>query len=228
MQCSSISAIPPFDRMVLLLRHAEREAVTDLRTHEAVPLTEQGRRDARALGAVLGSRYRRMVLWHSPTPRCGHTAESLAGGAAQARSAARVEGALAWLGTEPVGGDAAWLNEQVARKGHEGFLRLWFDGRYPSDQIAPLARLASAQMSAVLAQLEGSPSPVVIDVTHDWNLMLLREHYLGLRHEDADVPAYLDSVAVLRRGAVTTAWSLGRSVRIDGGHTTRQPLRERA
>lgn len=224
MQCSSISAIPPFDRMVLLIRHAERAAVTDLRTHAAVLLTAQGRADAFALGRMLGRRYGSAALWHSPIPRCGQTAESLARGAFAAGGAAQVEGPLEWLGTEPVGGDPAWLNAQVASQGNSGFLRLWFDGRYSPGQIAPLERVASAQMRAVLAQLESSPSPVVIDVTHDWNLMLMREHYLGLRHEDVDVPAYLDSVAVLRSGGATTAWSLGCSVPLDGqGTARRQP-----
>ena len=216
MRCSSISAIPRFDRLVLLLRHAERAAVTDLRSAAQVMLTEQGRADARSLGRLLGRRYGRASLYHSPIPRCRQTAEALADGAIEARGGARVEGPLEWLGFELTGGDPNWLNEQISAAGHEGFLRLWFDGRYPLDAIAPIARAASFQMRHILRQLEDSPSPVTVDVTHDWNLMLLREHYLGLRHEDVGVTPYLDSIALLRRDGVTTAWSQGRSVRLDG------------
>ncbi len=216
MQCSSISAIPRFDRMVLLIRHAERSAVTDLRTHGDVMLTRQGLADARSLGRMLGRLHGGASLFHSPIARCRQTAESLAAGAIEAGAQARVDGPLEFLGTEFTGGDPVWLNQRIAAEGHEGFLRLWFDGRFPADAIAPIARAASFQMRYVLRQLEDPKSTVTVDVTHDWNLMLLREHYLGLRHEEVGVTPYLDSIAVLRRDGVTTVWSHGRSAPLEG------------
>ena len=188
--------------------------MTDIRTHAAVMLTEQGRLDALALGKLIGRRLGAAAIWHSPVPRCRQTAESLAAGARESGGLARVEGPRGWIGPDSVGGDPTWLNDQIAARGHDAFLRSWFDGRYSPAKMMPLAEAAANQMERVLLQLESSPSSLVIDVTHDWNLMLLREHYLGLRHEDVGFPSYLDSVAVLRRDGITTAWSLGRSVRL--------------
>jgi len=221
MRCSSIAAIPPFDRMVLLMRHAERAAVTDIRTHASVMLTEQGRLDALALGRLIGARFGRAAVWHSPVPRCRETADSLAAGAAESGGAARVEGPLDWLGGDFIGGEPGWVNEEIAARGPDAFLRAWFDGTYPPRLIAPLAEAAAFEMKEALSRLEDSPSPVTVAVTHDWNLLLLRERYLGLRHEDVGVPAYLDSVALLRRGESVALWSLGRSVRLDGEAASR-------
>jgi len=203
--------------MVLLIRHAERFPVTDRPNHSAVMLTDQGKRDARALGASVGRRFRSTTVWHSPIPRCRETAESLVVGATESGGRAQLGGPLGWLGGDLIGGDPIWVNEQIAVNGPEAFLRLWFDGEYSRQQIAPLQEAAALQMGQVLRQLQNSRSSVVADITHDWNLMLLREHYLRLRHEDVGVPAYLDSVAVLRRGGLTTVWSLGSATQLSDG-----------
>ncbi len=219
LRCSSIAAIPAFTRLLLLLRHAERAAITDIRTHASVMLTEQGRLDALALGRLIGARFRRAAVWHSPVPRCRETAESLAAGVTESGGEASVEGPLDWLGGDFIGGEAQWVNEEIAARGPDDFLRAWFDGAYPPDRIASLDEAAAFEMKEALRRLDDSPSPVALAVTHDWNLMLLRERYLGLRHEDVGVPAYLDSVALLGRDGVTTVWSLGRSGRLDSDAT---------
>jgi hypothetical protein len=211
MRCSSIAALAPFDRALFLLRHAERGPVTDIGTHASVLLTERGLLDARLLGGLIGRRFGPAAVWHSPVPRCRQTAEALAEGAGAA-----VAGPLAWLGGDFIGGEPAWINAQFAASGHDGFLRLWFDGAYPPARIAPLSEAAGYEMRQAIGHLDASTVPLSIGVTHDWNLLLLRERYLGLRHEEVGLPSYLDSVAVLRRGALTTLWSLGCSVGVGG------------
>jgi broad specificity phosphatase PhoE len=223
MQCSSISAIPPFDRMVLLVRHAERSAVIRNRTHATAMLTEQGHADSRALGRVLARRFGAPVLWHSPVPRCRQTAEGLALGAAAAGCRVAVRGPLDWLGGDHIGGHPEWIDAQVAVDGPEGFLRRWFDGRFTAGQITPIADAASYQLRHALAQLEGLSTPVAVDVTHDWNLMLMRELFLGLRHEDVGLIPFLDMVALLQRGRRTLLWSLGLSTPIDGADPAARP-----
>jgi hypothetical protein len=217
MRCSSIAALAPFDRALLLLRHAERGPVTDIGTHASVLLTERGLLDARVLGGLIGRRFGPVAVWHSPVPRCRQTAQALAEGAgAVVAAGATVAGPLEWLGGDFIGGEPAWINTQFAASGHDGFLRLWFDGAYAPARIAPLPEAADYEMRQAVSHLDACDVPLSIAVTHDWNLLLLRERYLGLRHEDVGLPSYLDSVALLRRGAVTTLWSLGRTARVDG------------
>lgn len=209
--CSHAGFAPLFDRMVLLIRHAERTEVTDIRTHAAAMLTEQGRKDSLSCGRMLGRRLGKIVVWHSPVPRCEATAFLLAEGASRAHES-RVAGCLPWLGGDFISGDPHLINDQIAAHGQEGFLRRWFNGCYSSRDIAPLARSASIELNEALRQLQNSERGVIVNVTHDWNLILLREAYMNLRHEEIGTPPYLDSVAILKQANRFLIWSLGRTV----------------
>jgi broad specificity phosphatase PhoE len=222
LRCSSLSAIPAFERMLLLVRHAERSAIIDLRSHAQVMLTEQGRLDARAFGRALGARFDRIVAWHSPIPRCKETAELLVGGAGELAPGAECVGALDWLGGEFIGGNPEWGNAQFAAHGEYGFLRRWFDGVYSRREIAPLSEAAAYMLGRIREHLSVLRGPAAVGVTHDWNLMLLRESYLGLRHEEVGVPAFLDSVALLERSGKLVLWSLGRTVELDLASSSRK------
>lgn len=209
--CSHPGSAPQFDRIVLLIRHAERTEVTDIRTSSAALLTEQGKADALSCGRMFGSRFGKVVVWHSPAPRCEATAFLLAEGASASHES-RVPGSLPWLGGDFVGGDPDLINDEISAHGQEGFLRKWFDGCYSPTDIAPLARCASIVLSGALGQFQGSDGRVIVDVTHDWNLMFLREAYMCLRHEEVGTPPYLDSVAIIKREDRLLIWTLGRTV----------------
>ena len=211
--CSHAGFLPQFDRMVLLMRHAERGEVTDIRTSAAAMLTEQGKTDALLCGRMLGNHFGQIAFWHSPAPRCETTAFLLAGEASRSRRS-RVAGALPWLGGDFIGGDPDLINNEISVHGQGGFLRRWFGGRYAPTDIAPLARCAAFELNQALRQLQGLQRGVIVDVTHDWHLVFLREAYMDLRHEEVGTPPYLDSVAILQQQDRLIMWSLGRTVRL--------------
>src|SRR5687767_3862842 len=86
-------------RAALFLRHAEREPVVDLRTHERARITEPGRIAAHASGKRLAEIAQHIRVHHSPIERCGETARAIVDGAREAGAKADVVCALEGLGS---------------------------------------------------------------------------------------------------------------------------------
>jgi hypothetical protein len=89
---------------------------------------------------------------------------------------------------------------ELAGRLGERFVRAWFDGEIPNGLF--LSRRDSAVHHARVARehLNGDSAGVVVLVSHDWNLLTVREEFLGIRHEDAGWPEFLDHVAFVRDG----------------------------
>ena len=75
-----LTPVPDGAAVALALRHAERAAIPPCGYGNDVPLTRQGIRSSRRLGAALSSRPA-AVIRTSPLPRCVQTAESIIAGA---------------------------------------------------------------------------------------------------------------------------------------------------
>jgi broad specificity phosphatase PhoE len=198
-----------FGRPLLLLRHAARGPIDDELGGRDVPLTAHGQKTARTLGhavaeAALGaadehgpSRDRAFVLGHSPLLRCRQTATGLARGIRAAGGTARVGGGIEHLAgvylRRPI--DALALSTELGGR----FVRAWFDGELPAQLIAGRAAAARAQLQGVLGAMGDGPRRFGLFVSHDWNLMAVREQYFGIRHEDAGWLEFLDGVAIVPR-----------------------------
>lgn len=183
----------------LVVRHAERGPIEDLLRHEEVLLTEAGvaaaRRSGQRLGTSLSSTTTPAVvrLVHSPVERCQQTAAALAEGLVDVGVDAALVGARPPLGASYLR-DQVGLKEAFAIHG-KGFLRAWFNGEVPEETIAPAAEVVRDVVDVVRAVCAPADNaPLVIAVTHDWNIAAIREQTLGLRYEDAGWPAFLDGV----------------------------------
>lgn len=184
--------------VAVILRHAERDAITDFK-HATVPLlTDNGRAAAALLGkelAVLGS----VTLQHSPVPRCQQTAEMIAQGINAGGGEALVAGYHFDLGAPYLTGDWLEIVKEIDRLGMLPFIRQWFDKVYPENFVAPLPVSAAVQLAVLTQQLKSATGSFV-NVTHDWNILILREFYFGLRHEDIGPPDFLDGMAACMIG----------------------------
>jgi len=196
-----------------MARHAERYDITDLATSHTVLLTEKGKQDAIAFGRRLAAGQTDAVLFHSPVPRCRQTAEGIARGLDTERVQVSGLSPLAWLGGDPLAIDTGFADDHIRTHGVDGFLRSWFDGLFPPERVIPLAEAARFQMRELLAQAELGTS-LVVDITHDWNLMVVLEYYFRLRHEENGTPVFLDHLTVTASGAYPTARYHGREVEI--------------
>jgi len=208
--CSSLASIPHFEKMILLVRHAERSEITDNRTQAFAMLTEKGRTDSKIYGRVLGKKYGQLSIWHSPITRCRDTAECMVHGMVETNREVKTAGPLAWLGGDFFNTDPCWINLEVAG-GEDHFYHQWTTGCYSANRILSMKDAADYELEKAIAQMEKSDSPVIIDVTHDWNILVLREAYLSLHYTEVGLPGFLDSLAILQQEGEIVLWSHGRS-----------------
>lgn len=181
-----------------VMRHAARHPIADPRRPELAELTADGCAAAEAFGAQLGD-FSRVRLFHSPVKRCQQTAECIARGLAGAGGRAELVGAHPALGIDYIR-DLAEAGRLTVQHG-EHFVRLWFEGAVPPAVIDPAPALAAMKLDFVRAQLAGAaPGTLDLHVSHDWNIIILREHLVGVRHEEAGWLTFLDGVAFRSAG----------------------------
>jgi broad specificity phosphatase PhoE len=181
-------------RSAVVVRHAERHPVFDLRNHEEVLLTERGHEQAIEGGKALSRVGRRIRILHSPVERCAQTARGLLAGARALGAEAEIVCAIAALGS-PFVKDRKRAFELVTRTGPR-FIRDWFDGRLPPEVFEPRSSAARAQIDVVTERLLAEEAGTLeVFVSHDWNIALVREELLGVTPEST-WPGYLDGVTV--------------------------------
>ena len=191
----------------LLIRHSARYPIKDAKTVFDAQLTPEGMAAAEELGSQLAS-FGHLMTFYSPVDRCEDTAKCLVKGARAAGGTGTVGVAKqALLG--PYLKDwknISLLNEEM---GLEKFLRYWFDGKVSKSLIDPIKEGALSQRDAFvdlltapcLSTAEASSNQikkVYVCVTHDWNVMLVREYYLKIRHEEAGWLDFLDGIVSYR------------------------------
>jgi broad specificity phosphatase PhoE len=188
--------------ILVLLRHAERYEITNPTIGEHILLTPRGEQQAYQLGIALGV-HTPIRIFHSPVPRCRQTAEHLFSGLKEQGAEAFIEGAREFLAM-PYLLDLQHALRLARDFGPPLFIRKWFDGKLP-DGIAEESRPAAAKLLRYLiASLQLTGQGMQIHVTHDWNILLLWECFLGLRCEVHEWPGYLDGMIVLLKGNSVT------------------------
>lgn len=178
-----------------MLRHAARHPIADPERPELAELTEEGRAHATEFGAGLRG-FPRVRLFHSPVLRCQQTAECIAAGAASIGVPAVLAGAHPELGIHYIR-DVKQAGRLSAVHG-EHFVRLWHEGAVPPGVVDPIPELAVRKLAFVrarLAEVAADPGLLDLHVSHDWNIIALREHLVGVRHEEAGWLTFLDGVA---------------------------------
>jgi len=177
------------------LRHAERHPITDPAWPDLPELTATGRADAAAFGAALTG-FERVRLFHSPVRRCQQTAECIAEGVRRIGGRAELIGAC-----EPLGigytHDRLEFGRLFEAHGETRFMRLWCDGVLPRTALDPAADCAEQIVDFIrsrLAEHAANARSLDLHVSHDINIMAVREVCLGLRHEEAGWLEFLDGV----------------------------------
>jgi len=79
------------------------------------------------------------------------------------------------------------------------FIRYWFDGCISKDIIGDPKEVAREILSFPVKKVEGAAkNRIDIGVTHDWNMYLIKEYCMGLRHEEVGKVDYLEGVVIYR------------------------------
>jgi broad specificity phosphatase PhoE len=191
----AVAGAPAAHPAAVMVRHSEREALHDMREAHLVPLTPQGEEAARAFGRSLPPG-RTVRALHSPIGRCAMTAARIVDGYRAAGGDAALAGVLPELGGPYVLDLAATVrlsNELRAR-----YPRAWFDGELPPGVAMPRDEASALTLRAVAGVMgAAAPGTLFVLVTHDWNVLLVRESVLALRFEDVGWIDYLDGLLIV-------------------------------
>ena len=178
--------------IAIMIRHAERHPIDTMANALEARLTAKGKKDAFKLGQRL-ARFSPINIYHSPVSRCRETADSLLEGIVRSEHEATIVGYLLELGGPYITGNWDAIVKNIEHFGHSLFIRKWFDNEFTPQLIMSLPEAAHTQLNILINQLRSNSSSS-INITHDWNIMILREYYFNLRHEDIGDPDYLDGV----------------------------------
>ncbi|KQM11210.1 hypothetical protein AOA80_10080 [Methanomassiliicoccales archaeon RumEn M1] len=176
----------------IIVRHAARHPIVDIRRSLEVGLTDEGMNDARRFGSTVGA-FSCVRLFHSPALRCQQTAEHMMRGLEGNGASVSITGPERNL-CAPYMKDESCL-ARAAQVG-KGFIREWFEGQLDEEWILDTAAAADMVMAPIVERLQepGGEGRLDIHVSHDWEISLLREELFGLRHEDVGWPPFLDGI----------------------------------
>ncbi len=192
----TIRTLPPGGGAAVVLRHAARFPIADPSEPTLAEITPAGAAAAESFGAQITG-FDELRIFHSPVKRCAQTAENIARGAGRAGLRVNLVGAHATLGVDYIK-DPVEVGRMNTLHG-EKFVRLWFSGRVPEAAILPAVRIATAKVNFLAERLKEPGKRgrrLDLHVTHDWNVIILRELMLNVRHEEAGWLNYLDGVAI--------------------------------
>jgi len=191
----TLETLPVDGSSAAILRHAARFPIVDPTRPTLAEITPEGAVAAEDWGRRITG-FDRVRLFHSPVKRCRQTAECIARGAQKTGLQIEHLGAEAALGVDYIL-DLAKAGQLTAQH-DEHFVRLWMAGQIASEVIWPTTRIATAKLDYLARKLQepsASGRRLDLHVTHDWNILTLRELMLGVRHEEAGWLDFLDGLA---------------------------------
>ncbi|NLT38568.1 MAG: histidine phosphatase family protein [Methanomassiliicoccus sp.] len=189
--------------MAAIVRHADRPPIATVTESLGVGLNEKGRENARRFGEGIAGE-RQVRFFHSPAVRCRETAEAmsvgLAGNGNKVLSCTET-----WDLCAPYLLDDRTL-EVADRLGH-GFIRAWFNGEIDKEWILPAPDASDKVLHPILERLTDPCGTTRLDihVSHDWELILLRDTLFGTQYEQDGWIGYLDGMVFMKDGGKLTA-----------------------
>lgn len=208
----TIRTLPPEGNSAIFLRHAKRFPILDAADPTLAEITPDGAIAAEAFGARM-SGFEHVRLFHSPIKRCRQTAESIARGLGSTGCAVEIVGAEPTLGVDYIL-DLKEAGRLTVLHG-DHFVRLWFTGQIAPNIIRAAAHIAAEKLLYLTRRMD-EPSTrgrrLDVHVSHDWNVIILRELMLSIRHEDAGWLTFLDGLAFSSRPTGLHAFYRDRSL----------------
>lgn len=187
--------------LVVLMRHSARHYGT-AENDESMELTEEGKQKSQEFGEALPANHM-FHFFSSPVLRCIETSDLIEKGVLSKGGKTKSNMIMDSLYPYFVKDMSKII--QIAYKfviagEYPKFFRSWFEGNISSELIDDASRSAQSLMGVLLTMLQ---DPTVdgdsVCITHDWNLVLLREFYLGQKAEEYGVIDYLEGVIIYEK-----------------------------
>ena len=183
------------DRVLAVVRHSAREYVQGRHDLEN-PLTQEGRSLALGFGERLSPGLT-VRAYSSPVERCVDTAGLILEGHEAKGGAVERHRVVEGLGLFFILDQRKMFRlMRDVHGGGPGFIRAWCDGQVGDDVVIPAADAARIMLSMLAGKLPPGRSVLSVAVSHDFNLFVLREQLLGMRHEDHGQVEYLDGIVL--------------------------------
>lgn len=184
------------DSMAVVLRHSERHYDFENQWMERyLGLTDEGKELAYAFGKDLPTDPL-LRLYSSAVARCVETAYQMEKGSISIGGKTETNRLAKELLTLYATNSKKALAINI-EKGDAQLFRDWFDHKIPIDIMADPEESGEILVSYLIDLLtEIQDAHIDVHVTHDWNLYLLKELYLGLPLEDVGGAAYLEGIVL--------------------------------
>lgn len=199
-------------KAAIIVRHAERYPLVSVVDSMGVGLTEKGFRDALEFGRSIPF-FPKARVWYSPALRCNQTAEGIANGMRE-RGTEVLVFQEDWNLCGPYVKETECLIQ--AEKLGDRFLREWFEGRVDPGIIDPVPQALHMVLDPIVQKLDTAEG-IDVHVSHDWDIMMMREALLGVKHEAEGWLSYLDGLALLQSGNGVEACYRERCVPLPNG-----------
>jgi len=194
-------------RLAVLIRHAARSNPID-DDYYHLPLLPEGVEASLEFGKRL-PKGRLIKIYHSPVPRCEETAKHILEGASSVGGSIQFMGARDFLSPRFMLKPREIIKE-IEKIGVEVFARKWLNGELDEKVMENPWRVASQLIAEIKGHLQEdrTPGPTLhVYVSHDWNILAVRDLYLGVKHEEEGWPLYLDGlIFTLNHGEITLRW----------------------
>lgn len=179
---TSLRKFPDEAKVILILRHSQRNEPIKISANADLNLTPQGHKIANIFGKKL-PKNRSIRLFHSDADRCRETAEEILNGFKQIGGEASLEGFFKPL--SHIGIDfKTFLQENEKYRILELFYR-WVAGVYSPTRWPPILAYCQKAAGQMIEKVESAPEKTLdIHVTHDLHLMALRLGWFGLNPDD--------------------------------------------
>jgi hypothetical protein len=193
-------------KVSLLIRHSNRHPIPKgVIEHRDVPLTTKGRKLAFQFGKKLPKSYS-IRLYYSPVPRCRETAEYLLKGIHTNSGSAKLMGEKDFLYINLI--DQRGIVRILEKIGHHNFGYNWLKGKLDQEIIEPSKLVALRIIEGIITSMKNGIRNIMdIHVTHDLNILSVRDVISPVQNENFDWPEYLDGIIVTQNeDKVTLIW----------------------
>lgn len=191
--------------MAVLVRHAARLYDRSRPDREPfLPLTEQGKQDALALGMGLPA-----SPWYhffsSPYGRCIETAYQIEKGCLAQGARTRVNQVAPHLAPFFFV-DAKDIGRRIRAEGPERVFQEWLRGVLPVETILPPRQALRSLLEPIVARLDADRgSRIDVLVTHDAHVYLVRDGCLGQSIEAVGPAGFLEGIVLYRQAGTVQA-----------------------
>ena len=147
--------------------------------------------------------------FYSPVPRCKETAECIRKGAISGGGSAVLMGERDFLGTQFITNPKDML-KMIEELGVSNFARRWLGSELDVEIIDDPYEVASKIINGLITSMQeknDTQDKVNIHITHDWNMLPVRDIFLNVKHEEMGWPGYLDGIILARDDCkITLRW----------------------